>query len=191
MASLCRRQQCTVERRGFRQELDSWRHKLIHCVGKLSWHCVCASVWRGAGGRRLPVTGFCVLFSCGAAGQSRVTGKPIGSHEAVIFFFFPTPSARLLPGAPCLPPDTVPSNTFALKFEGSCRAGGQVVRLQTLGLRPVRLLMVCFIHRVSGLEPRGYFFGHIYIILSLFVYCKQGMSRVQMELRLSQSASPL
>uniref|UniRef100_A0A8C5A1K0 Uncharacterized protein n=1 Tax=Gadus morhua TaxID=8049 RepID=A0A8C5A1K0_GADMO len=33
------RQQCTVERRGFRQELDSWRHKLIHCVGKLVWHC--------------------------------------------------------------------------------------------------------------------------------------------------------
>nr|XP_015203182.1 PREDICTED: ligand-dependent corepressor isoform X2 [Lepisosteus oculatus] len=33
MASLCKRQQCTLERRGFRQELDSWRHKLIHCVG--------------------------------------------------------------------------------------------------------------------------------------------------------------
>uniref|UniRef100_A0AAQ5ZJ14 HTH psq-type domain-containing protein n=1 Tax=Amphiprion ocellaris TaxID=80972 RepID=A0AAQ5ZJ14_AMPOC len=32
MASLCKRQQCTIERRGFRQELDSWRHKLIHCV---------------------------------------------------------------------------------------------------------------------------------------------------------------
>uniref|UniRef100_A0A674CQ58 Uncharacterized protein n=1 Tax=Salmo trutta TaxID=8032 RepID=A0A674CQ58_SALTR len=30
---LCKRQQCTIERRGFRQELDSWRHKLIHCVG--------------------------------------------------------------------------------------------------------------------------------------------------------------
>ncbi|XP_010775153.1 ligand-dependent nuclear receptor corepressor-like protein isoform X2 [Notothenia coriiceps] len=24
---------CTAERRGFRRELDSWRHKLIHCVG--------------------------------------------------------------------------------------------------------------------------------------------------------------
>ncbi|GAA6214707.1 ligand-dependent nuclear receptor corepressor-like protein [Lates japonicus] len=24
---------CTVERKGFRRELDSWRHKLIHCVG--------------------------------------------------------------------------------------------------------------------------------------------------------------
>ncbi|XP_066510212.1 ligand-dependent corepressor-like isoform X2 [Hoplias malabaricus] len=33
MASLCKRQQCTIQRRGFRQELDSWRHKLIHCVG--------------------------------------------------------------------------------------------------------------------------------------------------------------
>uniref|UniRef100_A0A3B3WNC9 Uncharacterized protein n=1 Tax=Poecilia mexicana TaxID=48701 RepID=A0A3B3WNC9_9TELE len=34
MASLCKKQQCTIDRRGFRQELDSWRHKLIHCVGK-------------------------------------------------------------------------------------------------------------------------------------------------------------
>ncbi|XP_047458541.1 ligand-dependent corepressor isoform X2 [Mugil cephalus] len=33
MASLCKRQQCTIDRRGFRQELDSWGHKLIHCVG--------------------------------------------------------------------------------------------------------------------------------------------------------------
>ncbi|KAK6487423.1 hypothetical protein HHUSO_G8598 [Huso huso] len=33
MASLCKRQQCTIERRGFRQELDSWKHKVIHCVG--------------------------------------------------------------------------------------------------------------------------------------------------------------
>ncbi|XP_038569389.1 ligand-dependent nuclear receptor corepressor-like protein isoform X4 [Micropterus salmoides] len=24
---------CTAEKRGFRRELDSWRHKLIHCVG--------------------------------------------------------------------------------------------------------------------------------------------------------------
>uniref|UniRef100_A0A7N8YE40 Uncharacterized protein n=1 Tax=Mastacembelus armatus TaxID=205130 RepID=A0A7N8YE40_9TELE len=24
---------CTTERKGFRRELDSWRHKLIHCVG--------------------------------------------------------------------------------------------------------------------------------------------------------------
>ncbi|XP_056903204.1 nascent polypeptide-associated complex subunit alpha, muscle-specific form isoform X1 [Takifugu flavidus] len=33
MASQCKRQQCTFDRRGVRQELDSWRHKLIHCVG--------------------------------------------------------------------------------------------------------------------------------------------------------------
>ncbi|XP_020565258.1 ligand-dependent corepressor isoform X3 [Oryzias latipes] len=33
MASLCETQQGTIDRRGFRQELDSWRHKLIHCVG--------------------------------------------------------------------------------------------------------------------------------------------------------------
>ncbi|XP_031734957.1 proteoglycan 4 isoform X2 [Anarrhichthys ocellatus] len=33
MASQCKRQQCTIDRRGFRQELDSWRHKLVHCVG--------------------------------------------------------------------------------------------------------------------------------------------------------------
>ncbi|XP_042358658.1 ligand-dependent corepressor-like [Plectropomus leopardus] len=33
MASPCKKQQCTIDRRGFRQELDSWRHKLIHCVG--------------------------------------------------------------------------------------------------------------------------------------------------------------
>ncbi|XP_038592690.1 ligand-dependent corepressor-like isoform X2 [Micropterus salmoides] len=33
MASQCKRQQCTLDRHGFRQELDSWRHKLIHCVG--------------------------------------------------------------------------------------------------------------------------------------------------------------
>ncbi|XP_034041646.1 uncharacterized protein wu:fc17b08 isoform X2 [Thalassophryne amazonica] len=34
MASVCKRQQCTIDRRGFRQELDSWRHKLIRCVGR-------------------------------------------------------------------------------------------------------------------------------------------------------------
>ncbi|XP_051277284.1 uncharacterized protein LOC127375340 isoform X1 [Dicentrarchus labrax] len=33
MATRCKRQQCTIDRHGFRQELDSWRHKLIHCVG--------------------------------------------------------------------------------------------------------------------------------------------------------------
>ncbi|CAM5130384.1 unnamed protein product [Eretmochelys imbricata] len=33
MASPCGRQECSIERRGFRHQLDSWRHKLIHCVG--------------------------------------------------------------------------------------------------------------------------------------------------------------
>ncbi|XP_075279688.1 ligand-dependent corepressor isoform X2 [Opisthocomus hoazin] len=31
MASPCGRQQCSIERRGVRHQLDSWRHKLIHC----------------------------------------------------------------------------------------------------------------------------------------------------------------
>ena len=35
MASLCKRQQCMIERRGIRQDLDSWRYKLIQCVGKV------------------------------------------------------------------------------------------------------------------------------------------------------------
>lgn len=34
MASPCGRQQCSIERRGVRHQLDSWRHKLIHCVGE-------------------------------------------------------------------------------------------------------------------------------------------------------------
>ncbi|XP_032806648.1 ligand-dependent nuclear receptor corepressor-like protein isoform X2 [Petromyzon marinus] len=33
MASWCRSPRCSAERRGFRRELDSWRHKLIHCIG--------------------------------------------------------------------------------------------------------------------------------------------------------------
>ncbi|XP_051558291.1 ligand-dependent nuclear receptor corepressor-like protein isoform X7 [Myxocyprinus asiaticus] len=33
MATQCRSSKCTVERKGFRRELDSWRYKLIHCVG--------------------------------------------------------------------------------------------------------------------------------------------------------------
>ncbi|CAL8333985.1 unnamed protein product [Lota lota] len=32
-AAQCRGSKCTAERKGFRRELDSWRHKLIHCVG--------------------------------------------------------------------------------------------------------------------------------------------------------------
>ncbi|XP_039607487.1 ligand-dependent nuclear receptor corepressor-like protein isoform X5 [Polypterus senegalus] len=33
MAAQCRSSKCTAERKGFRRELDSWRHKLIRCVG--------------------------------------------------------------------------------------------------------------------------------------------------------------
>ncbi|KAM4604117.1 ligand-dependent nuclear receptor corepressor-like protein isoform 2-T2 [Polymixia lowei] len=32
-AAQCRSSKCTAERKGFRRELDSWRHKLIHCIG--------------------------------------------------------------------------------------------------------------------------------------------------------------
>ncbi|KAM6971900.1 ligand-dependent nuclear receptor corepressor-like protein [Aplochiton taeniatus] len=32
-AAQCRSSKCTAERKGFRRELDSWRHKLLHCVG--------------------------------------------------------------------------------------------------------------------------------------------------------------
>ncbi|XP_032081371.1 ligand-dependent corepressor isoform X2 [Thamnophis elegans] len=32
MASPCRRQKCSIERRGFRHQLDSWRHRLLRCV---------------------------------------------------------------------------------------------------------------------------------------------------------------
>ncbi|XP_055556832.1 ligand-dependent nuclear receptor corepressor-like protein isoform X2 [Falco cherrug] len=32
-ASQCRSPRCTAERRGVRRELDSWRHRLMHCVG--------------------------------------------------------------------------------------------------------------------------------------------------------------
>ncbi|KAM3831232.1 ligand-dependent nuclear receptor corepressor-like protein isoform 2-T2 [Vipera latastei] len=31
--SQCRSPRCTAERRGVRRELDSWRHRLMHCVG--------------------------------------------------------------------------------------------------------------------------------------------------------------
>ncbi|XP_030305729.1 ligand-dependent nuclear receptor corepressor-like protein isoform X1 [Calypte anna] len=32
-SSQCRSPRCTAERRGVRRELDSWRHRLMHCVG--------------------------------------------------------------------------------------------------------------------------------------------------------------
>ena len=33
-AAQCRSSKCTADRKGFRRELDSWRHKLINCVGE-------------------------------------------------------------------------------------------------------------------------------------------------------------
>ncbi|XP_062988592.1 ligand-dependent corepressor isoform X2 [Elgaria multicarinata webbii] len=33
MASPCGRQECSIDRRGFRHQLDSWRHRLLRCVG--------------------------------------------------------------------------------------------------------------------------------------------------------------
>uniref|UniRef100_A0A8C4QW71 Ligand-dependent nuclear receptor corepressor-like protein n=1 Tax=Eptatretus burgeri TaxID=7764 RepID=A0A8C4QW71_EPTBU len=33
MASRCRSPRCSAERRGFRRELESWRYKLLQCVG--------------------------------------------------------------------------------------------------------------------------------------------------------------
>ncbi|XP_054578358.1 ligand-dependent nuclear receptor corepressor-like protein [Eptesicus fuscus] len=33
VAAQCRSPRCAAERRGFRRELDSWRHRLMHCVG--------------------------------------------------------------------------------------------------------------------------------------------------------------
>uniref|UniRef100_A0A9L0I618 Uncharacterized protein n=1 Tax=Equus asinus TaxID=9793 RepID=A0A9L0I618_EQUAS len=33
LAARCRSPRCAAERRGCRRELDSWRHRLMHCVG--------------------------------------------------------------------------------------------------------------------------------------------------------------
>lgn len=155
MASLCKRQQCTIERRGFRQELDSWRHKLIHCVGKLSWHCVCASVWRGPGGRWVPAA----VFACVFGGVERAvavmsTGKPVGSREAVIFCY-----ARLLPGAACHPPDT--SKNILLQLCGLlpgvlwCFAG-------RLGVCDLFWRLVLVVFRVSVVWSRGGIFNTMF-----------------------------
>uniref|UniRef100_A0A3Q2C604 Ligand dependent nuclear receptor corepressor-like n=1 Tax=Cyprinodon variegatus TaxID=28743 RepID=A0A3Q2C604_CYPVA len=38
MAAQCAK--CLAERKGFRRELDSWRHKLVHCVGNLEFLCL-------------------------------------------------------------------------------------------------------------------------------------------------------
>lgn len=84
MASLCKRQQCTIERRGFRQELDSWRHKLIHCVGKPSCPCCVVCVWVRAHA--------CV---CAVPAGLRGSSGPDSS---------PSPSSRVAVEALLLPP---------------------------------------------------------------------------------------
>lgn len=148
MASLCKRQQCTIERRGFRQELDSWRHKLIHCVGKLSCHCMCASVCRRPGGRREPGRrSFCVLLPPAASAERRSRGcgrvhrrGTVGSRQAVIFFTPPFGSVRLLPGAPSpLPPPhrTHPKN-IQLQVGARERGRSQVSHLRTVRSGPAR-----------------------------------------------------
>lgn len=40
MASSCKRRICSNEKRGFRQDLVSWRSKLIDCVGKIYAVCL-------------------------------------------------------------------------------------------------------------------------------------------------------
>lgn len=124
MASLCKRQQCTIERRGFRQELDSWRHKLIHCVGKLSCHCVCASVCRCPGGRRAPGRrSFCVLLppppAAGAERRIRGCGRvhrrgTVGSRQTVIF------SARSVPRGCCLALPPLPPEKYSAPSWCAC-----------------------------------------------------------------------
>ncbi|CAL8331565.1 unnamed protein product [Merluccius merluccius] len=41
-AAQCRSSKCTADRKGFRRELDSWRHKLIHCVG---FECILEGIY--------------------------------------------------------------------------------------------------------------------------------------------------
>lgn len=58
-ASQCRSPRCTAERRGVRRELDSWRHRLMHCVGKrggggVSWLQRGGPRGGGRGGERGP-----------------------------------------------------------------------------------------------------------------------------------------
>ena len=184
MASLCKRQQCTVERRGFRQELDSWRHKLIHCVGKLSWHCVCACVCRGPDGAGGCWTCLFGKWSAQRAAAVMSTGKkPIGSHRAVIFFV--THGCCLAPPASHR---TQPKKILSSNFLGWCRAGRQVLHLRALSVCPVGLLTFSLRRCVGCSGPLEVFYILFYGCLFIV---SRSMSRVQMELRLGQSAAPL
>lgn len=64
MASPCGRQQCSIERRGVRHQLDSWRHKLIHCVGE----------GRRRGGEAGPGPAVVVVVAAAAGGRLRRRG---------------------------------------------------------------------------------------------------------------------
>lgn len=109
--------------------------------------------------------------------------KPIGSHGAVIFFCY----ARLLPGAACLPPDTA-KKILSSNFLGWCRAGRQVLHLRALSVCPVGLLTFSLRRCVGCSGPLEMFYMLFYGCLFIV---SRSMSRVQMELRLGQSAAPL
>lgn len=168
MASLCKRQQCTVERRGFRQELDSWRHKLIHCVGKLFWNCVCVRVlaWsRARGGGAVWEASPCAAADASAA-----------ELRSCQLFLFRSAEAPPDPGR------NIPAPSLGARrgrapgawHRGSVRVSGAAADWGWGGC------------------ARGHGRWRILVfILGLFVYCKQVQSRVQMERALSQSASRL
>lgn len=125
MASLCKRQQCTIERRGFRQELDSWRHKLIHCVGKLAWSCVCARVWLGPACAGNSVLGF-GLFSVRAAILDRNVHRKTYRVFTKLSFFVTHGYCLALAASHRTYP-----NIFLTKFVSGCR---QVCSPRTLCL---------------------------------------------------------
>lgn len=167
MASLCKRQQCTIERRGFRQELDSWRHKLIHCVGKLACSCVCARVWLGPAGAGTSVLGF-GLFSVRAASRGRNVHrkKPTGSARSC-HFFVTHGYCLALPASH----RTYPKYLIN-KFVSSCR---QVFSPHALCLWPVDW---CLVTEIRGLEPRACFFRYyslaVYLLWAGRVTCAVG-----------------
>lgn len=162
MASLCKRQQCTIERRGFRQELDSWRHKLIHCVGKLFWYCVCVRVWRGPG-------------AAGGLFGRLFRGSSTEELRSCHLFLF-----RSADASHRTEPKTLP-HQVCVRVAGTFRGG-----------RPAGLVRVsCAAADFSVCAENHGRGAFLVFIPRLFVYCKQVKSRVQMERALSQSASRL